>query len=47
MKETKETLVRFLGGEDALEEAMATHFSILLWNTTDRGAWQATAHGVP
>ena len=27
----QETLVRFLGGEDPLEEIMATHSSILAW----------------
>ena len=27
----QETQVRFLGGEDALEEEMATHSSILAW----------------
>ena len=31
MQETLETLVQFLGGEDALEEDMATHSSILAW----------------
>ena len=31
MQETQETLVRFLGQEDALEKEMATHFSILAW----------------
>ena len=36
-----------LGGEDALEEGMATHFSILAWRIPmDRGAWRATVHGV-
>ena len=30
-----------------LEEGMATHSSILAWRLpTDRGAWQATVHGV-
>ena len=32
-----------LGQEDPLEEGMATHSSIL---AMDRGAWQATVHGV-
>ena len=37
----------FLGGEDALEEGMATHSSILAWkNPMDREAWQATVHEV-
>ena len=39
--------VRFLGQEDALAKEMATHSSILaLENPVDRGAWQATVHGV-
>ena len=43
----QETLVRFLGQEDPLEEGMATHSSILAWRIPmDRGAWQATIHGV-
>ena len=34
----QETQVRFLGGEDPLEEKMATHSSILAWkNPMDRG----------
>ena len=36
-----ETWVRYLGWEDPLEEGMATHSSI-----QDRGAWQATVHGI-
>ena len=36
-----------LGGEDSLEEGMATHSSILAWRIpADRGAWQVTIHGV-
>ena len=36
-----------LGWEDPLKEEMATHSSILAWeNFMDRGAWQATVHGV-
>ena len=31
MQETQETLVRYLGREDPLEEEMATHSSILAW----------------
>ena len=31
MRETQETLVRFLGQEDPLEKEMATHLSILAW----------------
>ena len=43
----QETLVQFLGLEDPLEKGIATHFSILAWeNPMDRGAWQATVHGV-
>ena len=39
--------VRSLGWEDALEEGMATHSSILAWRILmDRGAWQAIVHGV-
>ena len=40
--------VRSLGREDSREEGMATHSSILAWRIhMDRGAWQATVHGVP
>ena len=31
MQETQETWVQSLGQEDALEEEMATHSSILVW----------------
>ena len=42
-----ETWVRLLGLEDPLEKGMATHSSILAWRIPmDRGAWQATVHGV-
>ena len=42
-----ETWVWSLGWEDPLEESMATHSSILAWRIPmDRGAWQATVHGV-
>ena len=42
-----ETWLRSLGWEDPLEEGMATHSSILAWRVPmDRGAWQATVHGV-
>ena len=35
------------GWEDSLEEGMATQSSLLAWRIpTDRGAWQATVHGV-
>ena len=44
---TQETQVQFLGWEDPLEKAMATHSSILAWkNPMDRGAWRATVCGV-
>ena len=39
----QETQVQFLGQEDPLEEEMATHFPE---SSTDRGACQATVHGV-
>ena len=42
-----EMWVQSLGGEDPLEEEMATHSSILAWRIPmDRGAWQAAVHGV-
>ena len=46
----KETQVQSLGQEDPLEKEMATHSIILAWspmgNPMDRGAWQASVHGV-
>ena len=43
----QETWIRSLGWEDPLEEGMATHSSIRAWRIPkDRGAWQATVHGV-
>ena len=43
---TRETSVRSLGWEDALEEGMATHFSVLAWRIVmNREAWRATVHG--
>ena len=45
----QESWVRSLVGEDPLEKGMATHPSVLaqaLGNPIDRGAWQATVHGV-
>ena len=44
----QETWVQSLGQEDPLEKGMATHSSIYscLGNPMDRGAWQATVHGV-
>ena len=42
-----EPWVQSLGWETLLEEGMATHSSILAWRIPmDRGAWQATVHGV-
>ena len=43
-----EMWVRSLGREDPLEEEMATHSSAKYCpgNPVDRGAWQATVHGV-
>ena len=46
VKEMQKMQVWSLGWEDALEEEMATHSSILAWkNSMDRGAWWATVHG--
>ena len=43
----RETWVQSLGWEDALEEGMATHSSILAWRIPmDRGTWRATVHGI-
>ena len=43
----RETWVQSLGWEDPLDKGMATHPGILgLENSTDRGAWQATVHGL-
>ena len=39
--------VRSLGGEDPLEEGMATHSSVLVWRIPwTEEAWWATANGV-
>jgi len=38
--------VQSLGWEDPLEKGMATHCTSCLENPMDRGAWQATTHGV-
>ena len=47
MQESLEPQVQSLGQEDLLEEGMATQSSILVWRIPmDRGAQQATAHGV-
>ena len=43
----QETPVRSLGWEDPLKKEMANLSSILAWkNPMDRGAWQATVHGI-
>ena len=43
----RETWIQSLGWEDALEEGMTTHSSILAWRISmDRGAWWATVHRV-
>ena len=43
----QETQIQSLDQEDSLEKEMATHPSIFcLGNIMDRGAWQATVHGV-
>ena len=47
MQEMQETCIWSLGGEDPLEEGMATHSSILSWRIPmDRGAWWAKVHGI-
>ena len=43
----QETWVQSLGWEDPLEEDMAAHSTILARRIPmDRGAWQATVHGL-
>ena len=43
----QETWVQSLGWEDPLEKEMATQLQYsCLENPVDRGAWQATVHGV-
>ena len=46
VQQTQETQARPLGQGDPLEKERATHASILAWEPTDRGAWQATVHRV-
>ena len=47
LSEMQKTWVQSLGWENSMEEAMATHSSILAWRIpTDRGALQAILHGV-
>ena len=43
-----ERQVGSLGGEDPLEQGMATHSSIRAWrlHPLDRGAWQTAVHRV-
>ena len=38
--------VQSLGQEDPLEEEMATHSSILAWETLMNRAWRATVNGI-
>ena len=43
----QDSCILSLGWEDPLEEDMATHSRFLAWKIPlDRGAWQATVHGV-
>ena len=42
----QEIQVQSLGPEDPLEKEMATDWYSCLENSLDRGAWQATVHGV-
>ena len=42
----QETWLWSLGWEDPLERGMATHSSILPWNSMDTGAWRAIVNGV-
>ena len=42
----QETWVQYLDQKDPLEKEMATHSFSSLGNPMDRGAWQATVHGV-
>ena len=42
MQETQETLVQSLGGEEPLEEGMATHSSIFVW----RSPWTEESGGL-
>ena len=47
MQKTQETQVPSMRQEDPLEEGMTTYSSILAWRIPmDKGAWQATVHGV-
>ena len=42
----QETWVQSLGWEDPLEKKMATHFSILAWKISWRGAWHAAVYEI-
>ena len=45
MQETQKTRIQFLGGEDPLEEGMATHSSVPAWRipwTEEPGGPQST-----
>ena len=47
LPEIQKTGVQSLGWENPLEEGMATLSSVLAWRIPmDRGAWQATVHGI-
>ena len=47
MQKPQETWIRSLGGEDPLEEEMATHCNDFCWeNPMDRGAWWPAVHTV-
>ena len=47
MQEMQEMRVQSLGGEDPLEEGLATHSSIFAGRIpVDRGAWWALVHGI-
>ena len=46
MQEMQEMWVQPLGWKDPLEKGMATHSSILAWNTHGQRTWQATVHGI-
>ena len=48
MRESREARVQFPGGEDPLEEEMATHSSILAWKIlwTEEPGGLHTVHGV-
>ena len=46
MQEQQETQVRFLGWEDALEDNMATHSSILAWKSHGQRTLAGYVHGI-